>query len=139
MAFTFMFTLCKVTSSVFKFLCALPAKLQGHSLSKSSKPKCDLAQLLYPFLLYVVAVRELFFVFFVCTVLVLFIKWIQMNIYKGLIFTHLMVIFSYIQHCPQTNCIASEFCFCLAFFLSNRKVGRWITYTWVSVIDFPLL
>lgn len=123
LAFTFMYTLCKVTSTMFKCICALPAEPQEHSLSKSPKPKCDLAWLLNTFLLYVVAVREFFLFFFVCTVLVLFIKFIQMNIYEGLIFapslfgTHLMVIFSDIHHYPQTNCIASEFCFCFVLML----------------------
>lgn len=64
LVFIFMYTLCKVTSSTFKFVCALPAELQERSLSKSPKPKCNLARLLNTFLLYVVAVRELFL--FVC-------------------------------------------------------------------------
>lgn len=79
LAFTFMYTLCKVTSTMYKYIFALPAEPQEHSLSKSPKPKCDLARLLNTFLLYVVAVRELFLVF--CLYCVCFVYKIYSNEY----------------------------------------------------------
>lgn len=114
-----MYTLCKVTSSTFKFVCALTAELQEDSLSKSHKPKCNLAWLLNTFLLYVVAVRELFLFF--CLHCACFVYNINSNEYlwrfniciklvwytcNGHIQRHILQ-----YHYPQTNCIASEFCF----------------------------
>lgn len=93
---------------------------------------------------------------FVCTVLVLFIKLIKINIYEGLLFvpslfgTHLMVIFfnTTILKQPVFLFVCLFFamffvlCFCLTLLL-NRKVGSWIIYPFESVkeafciTDFP--
>ncbi len=127
-AFTFMYTLCKGTSSTFKFVRALTSRTAGAFIIQISQAKVQSGLISEHFLLYVIAVSCLFFVF---TVLVLFIKLIQTNIYEGLTFvpslfgTHLMVLFSDIFFNTTILTLHCQWVllFCFVTLLLNR---RWV-------------